>query len=97
MFFCSLKVLQGPLQRSFTKELLADKEGITVTKEADFGSVVMGTSKKLTVWVKNNGTSPQTFERAHLTAASSQITITDVKLLNVSHTQVSSFQILITD
>ncbi|KAH3828171.1 hypothetical protein DPMN_130124 [Dreissena polymorpha] len=45
----SLKVFQGPLQKSFTQELLADKEGICITEKTDFGQVTMGTSKTLTV------------------------------------------------
>ncbi|XP_052781179.1 RNA helicase Mov10l1-like isoform X2 [Mya arenaria] len=77
----NIKVLQGPLQRSFTKELLANKEGISVTEKTDFGSVAVGTSRKLVVWVKNNGDKPQKFVRCHLTAASSQMSIKDIRLL----------------
>lgn len=80
---CSLKLIQGPLQKSFTDELLADKEGIFVTGKTDFGTVTVGTKQKLNVWVKNNGEKPQKFLRCHLTASHSQINIKDVKYLKV--------------
>lgn len=33
-------------------ELLRDKEGLTITDQLDFGSVMIGESKTLTVWIR---------------------------------------------
>lgn len=76
-----LRLFQGPIQHSFMKDLLANKEGIEVSVETDFGSVKVGNKKILTLWVRNVGTSPRTFERCHMTASSSQMKVQDVKLL----------------
>ena len=76
--FDSLKLILGPLQKSFTKELLADKEGVCVTEVVDFGTVTMGTKRSLVIEVRNNGEGPQKYMRCHLTALNSQISIKHV-------------------
>ena len=62
---------------------MSDKEGISITKETDFGSVGIGNQKTMTIWVKNAGSVAQVFNRCHIAASSSQIKIKDVKLLKV--------------
>ena len=77
-----LKLFQGPIQHSFMKDLLSNKEGIEVSTDINFGSVKVGTKKTLTLWVRNVGRSPKTFVRCHMTASSSQMKIEGVKLLS---------------
>lgn len=69
----------GPLQKSFTTELLADKGGICVSEVTDFGTISIGMKQTLVVEVKNNGDELQIFQRCHLTALNSQIKIKDIK------------------
>ncbi|KAL4226058.1 hypothetical protein ACF0H5_014046 [Mactra antiquata] len=76
----NLKVLHGPLQKSFTQELMANKEGIVVTETTDFGTVPVGNRQELKVWVKNTGNETKTFLRCHLAASSSQIQIKKIEL-----------------
>ena len=63
------------------KELLANKDGIKISEETVFGSVTVGKKKTLSLFVRNTGTAPQTFVRCHMTAASSQMKVEEVKLL----------------
>lgn len=77
----SLKLLQGPLRKSFIEELFSDKEGISIVQKTDFGTVAMGNKKILTLLVQHNGLLPQTFCRCHITAASTQVVIKDVRLV----------------
>ena len=63
------------------KDLLANKEGITISEETAFGSVKVRNQKTLTLWVRNVGSTPKTFCRCHMTAASTQMTVQEVKLL----------------
>lgn len=74
----SLKVLQGPLQQSFTKELLSDKEGICVSQETDFGSVAVGKKVCIKIVVENKGEISEKLCRCHMTASSSQIRIKSI-------------------
>ena len=63
------------------KELQANKEGIKISEETSFGSVMVGRKKTLTLWVRNVGSAPRTFIRCHMTAASTQMKLEEVKLL----------------
>lgn len=77
--YFSLKLIMGPLHKSFTTELLADKDGICVTEETDFGTTAIGKKQSLIIEVRNNGDTAQTFKRCHLTALNSQIKIREIK------------------
>ncbi|XP_060593732.1 RNA helicase Mov10l1-like isoform X2 [Ruditapes philippinarum] len=84
-------LLQGPLQQSFTKELLSDKEGVCVSKETDFGTMAVGRKLTLSVIVENKGTTEQTMCRCHMTASSSQIKIQNISVFKANRELVKTF------
>ncbi|KAL3852404.1 hypothetical protein ACJMK2_016055 [Sinanodonta woodiana] len=75
-----LKLFGGPLQKSFIKELCADKKGINITNETDFGNIAIGNQRRLALWVTNtNPASAWVLKKCHLTADCSQIEIVQIR------------------
>lgn len=75
------RTIAGPTQQSFAQDLLKNKYGIYVEGPTDVGQVKVGQQKKLTIWVHNKGTSPQTLQKCHIPTESSQFSIDSVKFL----------------
>ncbi|KAJ8302260.1 hypothetical protein KUTeg_021247, partial [Tegillarca granosa] len=67
--------------RKCEKEGTKDKNGITVSAKTNFGNVDIGDMKKITIWLRNQGSTAQSFQRCHLTAKNSQFEIDSVMLL----------------
>ncbi|KAK3587543.1 hypothetical protein CHS0354_004830 [Potamilus streckersoni] len=75
-----LKLFGGPLLKSFIQELCADKKGINITNEADFGNVAIGSQHTLVLWVTNtNPDSSWILRKCHMTADCSQIEIVQIR------------------
>lgn len=67
-----LKIFQRPIQHSFMKDLLANKDKIEISGRTTYGSVKAGNKTTQTLWVRNDESAPKTFLRCHMAAASTQ-------------------------
>lgn len=66
---------------NFDENLFCDKNGITVSEEADFQVLKIGREKSVTLWIRNCGVTPQKYIDCFIENENSQFLVENVKYL----------------
>ncbi|XP_074646700.1 RNA helicase Mov10l1-like [Tubulanus polymorphus] len=84
-----LTLLKSPTESKFQQQLLANKQGVSITNNGDFGRLSVATKKTTTFWIRNDGKKTQKFVRAILKSSTcTQFTIASPRILPRTHIPV---------